>query len=554
MNKKFTTLASVIAVGMLASTAFAAPVISDVAGAGSYSKRFIAYEVYNNNIGINADNVPLFIKTGAPNTTGGAINLQITNGKVNEGAGQLFISATGAAITGAVCANPIVPATYYLIAESAAQGVVTPVTTTMYDNATFCLRNGLAAPAPAVPAAGNITIPAGSTISTQHGSVDTVSKLAVTTVKQAINLSVNSLLGPTCTVQPLVSVAYVTNQETAGPTDVLQIIPQIVGSTNVQAFTGSLDSDQSFQKFLTHKNNLNIAKTSFTTAIGSGFVLNFPTITLIDQQTQGINGLGATSLFDAFVAPSAVTSMTLGFTSAAPEAGVTVNYRGGNLTHTGNVWSTSVPDVDTLGNITNGISRPLIVTNDPTKEMNPTAWSLSNFALSVNNFPTCVTFANPVVGVWTGGLEAYVPFVKTTAGYETFIKLANRYTKDAVVFVASLSGSKANTSSVVTSTTQLNVPGVFTTDLTKIPANGGQITITGADLLANNVVSSADLAAGVAVKFLLRVPTQQDFDGVQSNSIADPYVTGVVVSTTPSGQRAINLNFKLTRNGSLVGN
>jgi hypothetical protein len=558
------SIAGLLGIALGATGAFAATLITDTPGGASYSKRYIALEVYNNNIGINADNVPFFITTNASNSTGGAINFQVTNGKVNEGAGQLFVSARGSdiALTGA-CTTALTAGTWYLVGESSAQGVVTPVTVTTYDNNTFCARNALGG-----TPGGTILMPAGSILSTQHGTVNTLTNIASTTVKQAINLSINSGLNPDCSNKPLVSLAYVTNQETAGPTAVLQIIPQIIGSTYAGAFTATLDSDKSFQSFLSAYNALNPAKTLISTAIGSGFVFlpnGGAAVTLIDQQTQGINGLGTTGLFDSFVATTAVTNMSFALTSAAPELGVSIAYRGIGLVNVGNTW-TRTNDGDTLAAITNGSNRPLLVANDGVTPMNPTAWTLSAFSLTVgsNNFPTCVTFNNPIVGIWTGGLEAYVPFVKTAAGYETYIKLANRYTKDAVLFVAALSGANANTANVVTSTTQLSLPSIFptsagTNNLLFIPKNGGQITITGQDLINNNIITGADAATGAAVKFLIRVPTQQDFaedsaNNVQANSIADPYITGVVISSTPTGQRAINLNFKLSRNGALVGN
>jgi hypothetical protein len=568
------------ALTLSASAAFAAPIISDTAvnaGAGTaYAKRYIALEVYNNGVGINADTVPFFVRTGASLITGAAVNIQVNNGKVNEGAGQLFLTAPGAAITlSTVCTGgALVAGTNYLVGESAAQGVVTPVTTTIYDNNTFCVRNALG-----TSAGASVTIAAGSVVSTAHGTVaSTAPQIATTTTNQAINLSVNSGLNPDCVTKPTVSLAYVTNQETAGPTDVLQIIPQITGTVGASAFTASLDSDNSFQSFLTATNVLSGApKNVITTSLGSGATATLiPFVNLVDQQVEGINGVLATaSQFKAFVATSATTALTFGITSAAAEPGVSMIYRVGatpvTLTNVGNVW-TLPTNADTLANLTATAFRSFTITNDVTKPMNPTQWTLSAFSLSVNGFPTCVVFnPAPTIGNWTGGLEAYIPFVKDGGGYSTIIKLNNRYTKDAVLFVAALSGANANTANVVTSTKQLTLPGQFTADQTKIPANGGQVAISGFDLVNNSVITAADALTGAAVKILLRVPTQQDFTvassgtlvagtytqngPVAANSIADPYITGVVVQTVPGGsQRAINLNFKLSRNGALVAN
>jgi hypothetical protein len=576
MKKRMITASLTGALVLSATAALATPVISDTVGivGNTYVERYIALEAYSNTVGINADKVPFFVKTSADNLTGGAINLQVVNGQVNEGAGQLFLATTAATLLdgGACAAGPTsvayVPGTQYLVGESAAQGVVTPVTITIYDQNTFCVRNNLGTTT--VPGS-RIIIPSGSVFTTAHGTVtNTAPQLAVTTSINSINLSVNAGLGPDCTTSPEVKLAYVTTAERTDQIPVLKIIPQIVaGPTSSAAFTASLDSDASFQTFLPQANIALPANRVLASGLGVAVPPATSFVSVIDQQTQGIynpatNTFGAPAMFNSFIATTAPTALTFAISSAATEPGVTASYNGVNMPVTATPATPSTPAIpasvwtatnaDTLANITNLGSRALFIANNGVASMNPTVFNLSAFTLSVNGVATCVAYNAPLLGTWTGGLEAYVPFVKEDAAnnYHTFIKLANRYSKDAVLFVAAMSGSNASAANVVTSTKQLTTGA---TDLTKVPAKG-QITISGADFVANNVITAAEGVSGAAVKLLLRVPTQLD---PTSAAIADPYISGVVVSTfvaggNVTGQRSINLLFKANRNGALVAN
>jgi len=200
---------------------------------------------------------------------------------------------------------------------------------------------------------------------------------------------------------------------------------------------------------------------------------------------------------------------------------------------------------------------------DGTTSNNPTIWTLQNLSLSSPGLnPFCVP-SDTQVGVWHGGLEAFVPFVKSDPanGYETYIVLYNRYDQEVPVYVTTFADSGA--SPVMIGLHQ--IPGKET-----IPA-GGKLVITGADIgsfLANVAGVNYDMAEGIPVKFLLRVPSQMGPSGVYAyaykddthlpdpvieiqNSVnpTDPYIEGIVVSTYSNGQRSIPLKFKWFKNG-----
>jgi hypothetical protein len=235
----------------------------------------------------------------------------------------------------------------------------------------------------------------------------------------------------------------------------------------------------------------------------------------------------------------------------------------------------------------------LTITLNGTGQNNPTNWTFTAFSAS----GVCPSAYTPSVGSWYGGIEAIVPFVKAAAGYETYIKLFNRYNPSTVagspakVYVANMNQVQA---SIVTSIKQLgagiikNSTGAF--DNSAIPVNGF-ITITATDLgsayvapgaVANPAVldksvqnlgtaiidgvtalpngGGTELQQGVPIKFLIRVPAQMGSPAfttlaqgtaavqgaanvntigsganVATASVVDPYITGFVVSTYTAG-------------------
>ena len=117
------------------------------------------------------------------------------------------------------------------------------------------------------------------------------------------------------------------------------------------------------------------------------------------------------------------------------------------------------------------------------------------------------------VGVWYGGLEAIVPFVKgdVANGYETYIKLFNRYTKDAKLYVATFDDGVNG--DMIISTTQIAGKEVIPMQSASNP--NGVLQITSADIAS--ICPTCNMVTGIPVKFLIRVPGQKgsgEFDGM----------------------------------------
>jgi hypothetical protein len=204
----------------------------------------------------------------------------------------------------------------------------------------------------------------------------------------------------------------------------------------------------------------------------------------------------------------------------------------------------------------------------------PTAWTFSNVNITSSNVSLCLPVSTPRdLGVWFGGLEAFVPFVKGDRpnGYSTVIKLFNRYNHDAKLFVSTFADVAGGTGAkIMISTRQMAPP------LDLIPA-GGFVAITDQDiqafLAAGGVANPAGVIAnGIPVKFNIRVPAQtgsESFSGTIAGTFTapstisgttvgsetrinpnDPFVEGVVISNYPNGgQRSIALKFKSFKNG-----
>lgn len=189
----------------------------------------------------------------------------------------------------------------------------------------------------------------------------------------------------------------------------------------------------------------------------------------------------------------------------------------------------------------------LYVRLDGRNENNPTLWKIKD--IKVTERPSglanvCFGQAGDrSVGSWYGGLEAIVPFVKKsqTGDYNTFIKFINRYEKPAKVYAQPFK----------------NAPGamvIATTFVGEIPANGGVLTLDADRLATLFGLSVKEMDDGMPFKFLIRVPSQTGCVSVGSVAChvnpGDPYVEGIVVSTSPAGQRTIPLKFKFWKNGA----
>ena len=173
---------------------------------------------------------------------------------------------------------------------------------------------------------------------------------------------------------------------------------------------------------------------------------------------------------------------------------------------------------------------------------NPTVWTLTNLNIvSSTGTPICYNTQPRTVGAWWGGLEAIVPFVKSdpTVGAQTYIVLYNRRNVDVPVYARAM---LMDSDPIVVSTTE---------PIATIPAQGS-LQLTADDLKAMlPELANYDMAKGVPIKFLFRVPTQSgNMPYIIQGNPFDPYIEGIVVSVYGTEQRSVPLKFKVFKQGS----
>jgi hypothetical protein len=168
---------------------------------------------------------------------------------------------------------------------------------------------------------------------------------------------------------------------------------------------------------------------------------------------------------------------------------------------------------------------------------NPTEWFLGNLTVTSSTFnPLCYvpSITQQSIGVWWGGVEAIVPFVKSdpNSGAQTYIVLYNRRDKDADVYATAL---LKNSDKLVMPKTKIGT----------IPAQGS-IRFTADDLKRLlPELTDYDMVKGVPIKFLVYVPSALIFE-----ERIDPYVEGIVVSVYGNAQRSVPLKFRIYRHGA----
>lgn len=183
---------------------------------------------------------------------------------------------------------------------------------------------------------------------------------------------------------------------------------------------------------------------------------------------------------------------------------------------------------------------------DGTTSLVPTTWTISDVTATVPGAATIcpLNIVDGTAGAWYGGLEAIVPFLKSGNGYETYMKLYNRYSKDADVYAATFDKS-----------------GAMLVALTKIGTipSAGYKQWTAAEIGNDLGLTAAQMANGFPVKLVIRVPdgkgcisgtSVDNSEHLCYHNTNDPYVEGIVVSVTPNGQRSIPLEFKYFKNGA----
>jgi len=356
--------------------------------------------------------------------------------------------------------------------------------------------------------------------------------------------------GSSCTSTSIVKLTFSTPHETTpSPVNFAYITPQfgVSHTPGVDYLNAELDTDTDFFSFVEDTG-------PYVDGHHEIEINNF--LQLVDNS--------ATVMWIAYAQVTPTGIIGFDINSVVGEPDVTIRLNGVYCTESVDEKTFSCSSSTTLTD-----PQKILLKVDGTSSNEPTNWSLSNFNVSVGAGlglkGLCVSVSGGSIGVWYGGLEAFVPFVKGTVdrSYQTYIKLFNRYYKDAKVFVstfADVPGGSAN--KIMVSTAQLPPP------LDMIPA-GGFIVITDQDIGA--FVPGYDMSQGLPVKFNIRVPSQMgmtnssgfwDFDGNSQGHTGttqatlthqnpyDPFVDGIVMSIY-SGvlQRSIPLKFKQFKNG-----
>jgi len=302
---------------------------------------------------------------------------------------------------------------------------------------------------------------------------------------------------------PQVSFAYVTPQYSFS-----QIVPP--------DFTAELDADNGFKTFVPSTNISNISSTTLNSTL---------TIQITDNaNVDTYNWIAWSS--------GAIFDIKFALSSLNPEPGVkSITIDGVNCTTADNsTWNCESPNISGSNNSYN-----ITLTLDENTTNNPTEWFLQNLTITsttLSSLCNVSTYAKQSIGVWWGGVEAIVPFVKSdpNSGAQTYIVLYNRRDKDADVYATAL---LKNSGTLVVPKTKIGT----------IPAQGS-IRFTADDLKRLlPELSDYDMSKGVPIKFLVYVPSAYREKGI------DPYVEGIVVSVYGNAQRSVPLKFRQARHG-----
>jgi hypothetical protein len=503
----------------------------------------IAYEVYSESAGVStiASRGVIKISLGQTLSVGESANLVIPG--LTAGGIEADFNSSGANfkwILRRVTAD--VPAvTDPIIGITPSAGLVTP-------NLPFSIiTNAVKDDVLWVQQIENWVNPGGNLIGTL--GVDYTSLVA------GAGIYVRTNAGATCTNQKIVKLTFSTPHETTvSPVNFAYITPQfgVSAQPGVDYFTAELNTDTDF----------------FTFVMGTGPRIVNPTQISISNFLQLQDNSGSV-MWIAFAQVTPTGTISFNINSLVGELDTSI-YLDGNFCSESGDSKTFFCSANTT--LTDPQSVNVNLSGSSINE--PTIWSLSNFSVSVGSGlgikDLCVSVGGGGIGVWYGGLEAFVPFVKGTEdrSYQTYIKLFNRYNKDAKVFVSTFADVPGGSAEkIMVSTDQLPAPNDM------IPA-GGMITINDQDIGA--FVSGYDMSKGLPVKFNIRVPSQMgtttysgtsggsiyiysypfgDYSGVMDGSVMrqnpyDPFVEGIVMSVYPGGgQRSIPLKFKSFKNG-----
>ena len=525
---KFTKILflSVIAVGLLAGPAMAASLFNSQGApfspAATSTAYKVAYEIYNEALGVSTIAIrgAIRIDLTQPLVAQDTANLIISSGNANfNSAGANY---KWALLTPVFAGTPPVEVGEAIVGYTPSAGLIT-------SNLPFAIITGVTPPV--------------SLRVVQWDDINNNNLIDVgETVVRGAGMFLAAGIGATCTNNKTVQIGFTTPRETtAQPVNFAVIVPQFSGQgPGTSTLTAELNTDDDFRSFLE----------------GSGPNVNGP-FDIFESTFFRITDTSLENvLWIAYASLSPVGSIGFNVNSVVGESGADLFFNGVGCTENA---------ADTAFHCSNsGIllvgDHNLDLEVNGTTSNEPTNWSLADVVINVTTSGLknlCITVPTQSIGVWYGGLEAFVPFVKgsTDGTYETYIVLFNRYSSDAKVYVSTFKDSGATP--IMVATGQLTGKEIIPTD--------GKLVITSLDIqsfLAGQGISW-NPADGVPVKFNIRVPSQigtttyTRSGGVLSGTGTiidvnpfDPFVEGIVVSAFPGGgQRTIPLKFKTFKQG-----
>ena len=465
----------------------------------------IAYEIYNNNLGISteANRGVIFIELTQNLNIGDTANLVIPNGADFQSAGPQYRYGLCDIGNDTSC-DP-----GDIIGYVPSSGITT-------NNLSFTIS-------------ANATAPAILKVVQWQDTNDNNQYDSNETLISGVGLYVKPGLNASCENFPIIKIGFTTSHESSPTYNFAYITPQFesVGPES-DILNAELDSEQEFKQFV-----LNSGK-----YVKNSTVIH--TLSLDEYLFKIINKAAGDPMWIAYTNVSPNADISFNLNSIAEEDGI-LNIEFDNKPCTkvnNNIWTCIVSDYPIIG------EHDIYLEVDGSTSLNPTLWTINNFSMSLTTAglnPLCINIPPQGIGIWWGGLEAIVPFVKysDTEAAQTYIVLYNRYDKDADVYAAVMT---EDSNLLINPQTKVGI----------IPA-GGRLVLKADELLSALGVSSEKMAEGVPVKFRIMAPTAQVAINTTSGNFQtnrDPFIEGIVVSIYGTEQRSVPIKFRQFRHGA----
>ena len=397
-------------------------------------------------------------------------------------------------------------------------------------------------------------------VKTVDNGTDTVYEIK--RVGSGINVAPN--LDASCSNYPEIKVNFTAPNDKAENKLLAKILPKcgvIPVGVGLRNLTAELNTDDYFRTF---KNGASVEyNTEINTCEGKGCGVS--TCAGCEggcpHKGGGTGGGGAAGqcplgwiVGDQFVCDNIVGQVSFTLDSISQENGITVSYGDENGVYQQCNANGDNTEWICSATVKLGNSSCVDIKTDGTTPLTPTQWTIKNMTVTNTNYNVCYTTTEGDAGTWYGGLAAIVPFVKWSEGstttYKTYIKLFNRYDKEAKVYAAAFTNASSAVMLVATTEVATIEPGKST-------------TINVKDLANALGIDQDTMADGFAVKFMIMVPSGKGCENVVNGGMAtydcynnsyDPYVDGSVISvvcdSNGCSQRSIPLKFKFFENGA----